>query len=253
MDLWPTSATGIENAVAAYDQSPTYLDGVGSNKKGLPAIEYLLFHSNNETIISEFSGDAKRRGYINALTNDLAKQADLLVHTWEGTYGDEFLENTGTTSGTAPVLVSNQLLLLLKEVKNYKIGIPFGVGSAQGVQPESVESLYAGKSLEFIGANLDAIEQVFSGGDGVGFDDYLDSVPVKTDGNQPLSKVIKLQIVKCRSSYSGITVPLEEAITTQSYQVEQLLTDLNLLNAYLEADMMSRLNLVITFTDNDGD
>ena len=82
---------------------------------------------------------------------------------------------------------------------------------------------------------------------------YLDSVPVKTDGNQPLSKVIKLQIVKCRSSYSGITVPLEEAITTQSYQVEQLLTDLNLLNAYLEADMMSRLNLVITFTDNDGD
>jgi len=252
MDFWPVSTTGIENSVADYDGSSEYLEGIGSNKKGLAAIEYLLFHADAESVLTEFS-DEKRREYLNLLSEDLTDQIDNLLQVWVTSYVDEFAANTGNDSRASAVLVANQLLILLDEVKNSKLGAPAGALSGSGPRPDLVESLFAGNSMEMIRANLDAIELVFTGGTGTGFDDYLSAYPRRTDGSEPLHEIIKLQLEKCREEADFISIPLEEAVNTQAFQVEQLITDLTLLNAYLKTDMMSRLNLVITFTDNDGD
>jgi uncharacterized protein len=251
MDFWPVSTTGIESSVTAYDGTSTYLDGIGSNKKGLAAIEYMLFHAGQETIINEFA-EEKRREYIALLMAELSDRIEGLLLTWVTTYADQFVESTGTDSRASAVLVSNQMLILIEDVKNYKLGTPFGMSSGTP-HPELVESPFAGYSMEMIRANIEAIEMVFTGGTGAGFDDYLNAYPRKSDGNESLTMVIEKQILKCKVASAAITVPLEEAITTQGYQVEELITDLTVLNAYLKTDMMSRLNLVVTFTDNDGD
>ncbi len=252
LDFWPTSAVGIENETKSYDASETYLDGVGSNKKGLPAIEYLLFAETDENVIEAFA-DEKRQGYLKALSSKLANQASEILAAWEGDYKTAFIANTGNDAGSSATLLANNMIILVETIKNKKVDAPAGLQKGSLKNPKAVESYYAEKSMEMITANLYVVREVFTGQDGSGFDDYLDALNVKGDESANLSADITSQIDACLAAAAAITDPLQMAIDSQREKVQDLFVKTQNLTVMMKTDMMSRLGLIVTYSDNDGD
>jgi predicted lipoprotein len=252
IDLWPTTANGIEEAIQNYDGSATYLESIGSNRKGLPAVEYLLFHADNAQVINEFA-DQHRKDYLELLTQALAENAATLVGEWENGYKNTFIRNTANNANASTTLLSNEMIFLLETVKNYKVATPLGLRTLSDPLPDQVESLYAGISLDLIEENLNVIESIFTGKDGQGFDDYLDALNIDDGEGHSLSTTIRQQIEKSRQSLDVIKDPLQEAVLNQKEEVEQLFIDLQELTVLMKNDMMSRLGLLVIFSDNDGD
>lgn len=253
IDLWPTSTSGIESAIDAYNGSPDYLTGIGSNKKGLPAIEYLLFHDTGTKIATEFSNAEKRSAYLKLLVGQLGSDIEAVIDSWEASYQTQFDFNVGNDANSSITLLANEMIILVEKIKNYKIGGPLGITSGSDPLPAEVESRFAHLSLECISRNLNSIESVFTGNQGSGFDDYLDELNIEGMNGKSLSVQITDQIEKTRASLTAISLPLEEAIFDQQDEVEQLFINLQTLTVYMKTDMMSRLGLLVTFSDNDGD
>ncbi|WP_258103046.1 imelysin family protein [Marinoscillum sp. MHG1-6] len=251
IDYWPTSGVGIENEIMDFDGSTTYLDLVGANKKGLVAVEYILFHADSTTVIGELK-EGKRLSYLSAVSKELETNADLILSLWNGGYKSSFVENTGNDVGSSATALANELIMLVEKIKNYKVALPAGISTGGILSPQSVESYYAKESMAMILKNLDAIEDVFAGKAGQGFDDYLDTLALD-NGVEKLSSKIIAQIEKCRTTAESIDGPLQDALDAQSATIEQLFIDLQGLTVLMKTDMMSRLGLIVTFSDNDGD
>ena len=252
IDRWPASATGVEQAVAGYDGDATYLEGVGSNRRGLPAIEYLLYHADATQIARELQ-DERRREYLRLLTGALVEHTSAILQCWQHDYRDAFIANIGNEADASTTLLANQLIFLLEVVKNNKVGEPAGLTSTRGPAPDRVESPYAAVSLECIQANVDALEATFTGGEGVGFDDYLDALAIRDENSESLSELIQQQFEVVRTSLQRMDAPLSSTVLDEPQAVEQLYADLQRLNGLLKADMMSQLGLLVVFSDSDGD
>nr|WKN35398.1 imelysin family protein [Tunicatimonas sp. TK19036] len=252
IDLWPTSASGIEQAVENYNGADTYLDGIGSNRKGLPAIEYLLYHADEAQVVEEFA-DQKRADYLNLLAQALSEHASTVLDAWENGYEETFIANTGNDANASTTLLANEMIFLLETVKNYKVATPLGLRTLSDPLPDQVESRYAKISLELIEANLKVVEEIFTGQEGRGFDDYLNALNIDDGEGNALSIIIFQQIQKSQQSLSAIDEPLQDAVLNKKGAVEQLFVDLQELTVLLKNDMMSRLGLLVIFSDNDGD
>ena len=260
IDNWPTNTVGIEEAL---DTTATinaeYIETLGSTRKGLPAMEYLLFEGGDQVALDRFINDQRRLQYLAALADRINTLAAQLFHEWDpagGNYLSTFTSSTDKSAGSSINVLANNFLMLVEEVKNKKLGIPLGKSSMGTLLPENVEARFSRTSLVLIERNLDAIEDVFTGtgvnGDLEGYADYLDALGAQYQG-QPLSEVINLQIADAREKVQAVTVPLKEAVQTQTAQVDEAYVNFQRLVVLTKTDMMSNLGLLVTYTDNDGD
>ncbi len=252
IDLWPTNASGIEEAIQNYNGAATYMEAIGSDRKGLAAVEYLLFHADQTQIVGEFAAE-NRKAYLNLLVQTLADHASKLLGEWENGYESTFISNTGNNANASTTLLSNEMIFLLETVKNYKVATPLGLRTLSDPLPEQVESLYADLSLDLIRENLKIMESIFTGKAGQGFDDYLDALDIDDGQGNALSAKILQKFTKSHQSLDAIDGPLQVAVLEQKEAVEQLFIDLQELTVLLKNDMMSRLGLLVIFSDNDGD
>jgi uncharacterized protein len=252
LDFWPTSAAGIENEIVSFDSSENYLEGVGSNKKGFPAIEYLLYHDDAQVIISEFTNE-KRTGFLNALAQKLESQSKEILAAWQGDYRATFVSNTGNDAGAGATLLANDMLILIETVKNKKVNTPAGLIAGSQKYPKQVEAYYSKISTELIIANLESVKEVFTGKGGNGFDDYLDALNIGGNNSTKLSTDIVAQIDACIAAANEISDPFQEAIYSEETKIQTLFVAVQQLTVLMKTDMMSQLGLIVTFSDSDGD
>ncbi len=258
---FPTNTIAIEEAIGGGSEiSEAYIASLGSSSKGLPAIEYLLFdkENGNEAVLNTFASD-KRISFIVALCENLNTIAISLNAGWQpesGNYLATFTSMDGKDAGSSVVLLANQLIILTESVKNKKVGIPLGKKSLGQMLPKDVEAWRSGISLALIAENITAIDNVFRGKsgtvDGIGFDNYLDQVNAQYEG-APLSQAIAAQLTNISTAQQAISLPLQDALTAETAQVEKLYDELQRLVVLLKTDMMSSLGLLVTFSDSDGD
>ena len=250
IDLWPTNTSGLQNAIAAYDDSDDYLVSTGSDKKGLPAIEYLLFSASEESTLTSFN-EAKRGAYLELLSADLVSQIEFIQNEWES-FQSEFDENTGEKVTSSITVLGNEIIFLLEEVKNIKVGYPGGIVTTSEIVPSHLECYYSQSSLEMIEANLEIIEEIYSGVDGIGFDDYLNDLNIQKD-DQLLSETIADAFSSCYQALANVEAPVEENLEADIVDMRRLYDELQKLTVLLKIDMMSSLDLIVTFSDADGD
>lgn len=257
LNNFPTDPSSIESKISSTDDlSSSYLESQSSKVKGLPAIEYLIFSPDgNAAVVSSFQSE-RRTAYLTALSENLNEKATSLNSSWAA-YESKFLSSTGSDAGGSTNLLVNSMIQAVEQIKNIKIGEPFGKKSTGGIKPDKVEALYSSHSLALIKADLTAIEKTFLGKkdttDGIGFDDYLDHVNAKWQDNQLLSERIKQQFANINTAIDEITVPLDQAVSTQPDQVEKVYNALTSLISLLKGEMVSKLGLSVTYSDNDGD
>lgn len=181
------STCGIDQSAAlvAAEDTDFSIATRSSNQRGFGALEYLLFNENlDHTCASQVPttmgwnelGESDRRRarceLALEIAGDVLAAAELLVTRWAA-FREEFIAEGNT--GTTLQLVTDAIFAIDTLVKDDKLGIPLGIHDdcSSHACPDSIESKYARNSLANIRANVVSFLDIFTGIEGLGFDDLI--------------------------------------------------------------------------------
>lgn len=218
------------------------------DSRGYLTLDYLLF---NEDALKNFQTNSNYGNYALKVAEDIEKRLEEVNNEWT-TYQTEFIANDGTDAGSSTSALFNEFVKSYEGLKNFKIGLPLGLRPGQSKsEPEKVEALYSGLSLEFIKVQFEALTNVWKGGDGLGFDDYLE----KVEGGPTLAASTKEQIAVIENKLNQFpaNTALSELIQANESRVVSLHTELQKNTRFFKSELSSLLALAITFTSGDGD
>ncbi len=265
LDTRPARVDFIDSVVlgGSLPLSSEYIDSLGSSSVGLGVMEYLLFDpaGGDDAILATFTTGAdatRRRELLNGLAAALPPRADEIIAVWSPAgenYTQVFIEDADAPAGDvwgSINLLTNHMVAVTEEIVGDRLGQPLGKRNNGQVRPDLVEAPYSGASLERIIATVEALWLTYRGGDGLGFDDYLDYLGA-TYGDAPLSQEVNARFEKALAALQAIDGPLETAVVTNPAQVEAAYEAMRELMTIIKVDMISQMGLTMTFSDNDGD
>jgi len=239
---YPTDTTKILNNISA----GSYNLGTASNVDaiGLPSLDFLLYRSD---ALNFFLGDDPYTQYGLDVIQKMKSEISAVKSQWNS-FRSSFIASTGTETTSSFSELINEFNRDYELAKNAKVGIPIGKQSLDIPLPEYFEAKYSGYSFELLRASVTALRNVYTGGSGVGFDDYLlhlDRAPLNTTINSNFSGILSKI-----DSFSGT---MEENLNGNWSDLNDLYTLLQGQVVYLKTDMTSAFGVLITYQDNDGD
>lgn len=207
---WPNSSPClVDGEVIAFEQSSGSYDiaNTNANRKGLDAIEYLLFNSNadhsctagNQATANWNSRDADQRfelrcNYAATVAAGVATDIAQLQSDWQTSYSTQIAtagnngNNTFSSAGEAINRISDALFYLDTQVKDEKLAKPLGL-KEDAADATKVESPWANNSMAQLKANLEGFKAVLN----AGFDDLLSAAnvgAVASDMNRDIDAAI---------------------------------------------------------------
>jgi predicted lipoprotein len=255
INTFPVLTSKIEAYIAAADYSLVNTD---YDTRGLCAIEYLIhtFDEKDSVIVANFVSSENRKAYLKALVLAIKTRANTVKNAW-ATDRANYISAVGMDGESSCSHTALDMDVDFDNIKNNKVGIPVGrvvAGLELLAFPDKTEAFYSGYSLKYLRANIKAIENVWLGRslvgtDGLGFDDYLNSVNA---ANITLATKSKFNAIYAKLD----AIPegrLSEIIKTNKEPVRELYAELQGLTQYLKTDMVSALGLSITYASGDGD
>lgn len=245
VNIFPTNTSLIEQNI---QKGNSVLDALGNKAaKGFPALDYLIHKDNDSALLVAFS-DTKRTEYLLKVVEDLSSKINKVSTDWVA-YKSTFNNATGTDVGSSAGMLINALNQHYERFfRDGKIGIPLGVRSSGTARPQDSEAFYAGFSFDLIAANYMAMKELYIGADGIGLDDYLIA-----SGAEDIDEVIKSQMVIIESKLNQFNTTMPQAIQNQNSELLSTYQEIQKLIVYWKVDMPSRLGILITYQDNDGD
>jgi predicted lipoprotein len=274
---WPnTSACALDQDVVLAEQAGYDISSRTPSRKGLDAIEYLLFNPNLEHSCTVFGTDpqgwnnrtdadrtAARCGLAKIAATDLVSNTQELLTAWNGTatvqgYAD-ILKNAGqvdsifSNAQDAVNDVSDAIFYIEKFTKDAKLATPLGVFANDcGLVAcaENVESRFAYHSLQNIISNIQGLNILGGETDaGVGFEDYLLDVGATDTAEQmrgDLTEVIEFAL--------SLQTSLSDLLVQDPDQVQEVHDQLKDVTDNMKTDFIQRLALELPATsagDND--
>lgn len=243
--FWPRRPEHIQSVLTGSDS--IIIQQLGTSRKGLPVIEYLLF--GPESIPIKEPEGQRHRDYLLALSHDLVEQADRLFQQWDtGTYGLNYLKSTNAAN-----MQLNQWVVLLENTKNKRLGEPAGLmGTALGA--EGLEAPDSDYSLGLLKAALDGFARSYAQ-EGLS---VQSSTPSTSDylvalGHRTVHQQVSEQLQKVRTDLQMLGPSLKQALRTHPEAVATSYEDVKTLLRYVKVDLANALNQTVNFTDNDGD
>jgi len=241
-----------------------------SSRKGLAALEYLLFNDdladscetgspedwNNQ---SEGYRKVARCEFATEVALDIVNSANSLVTQWTAADGyAAMLKQAGNegsefaTQHDAVNRISDAMFYLDSKTKDVKLAEPLGLfinecGSAPC--PEEVESKYASQSITHILNNLLAFNRLLSGDDGSGFVDFLIDSNAQ-DIADTMSSDVQLALSDVQAYQQSLAITLAE----NPEQVFQTHAEIKKVTDQLKTDFINSLALELPQTsagDND--
>lgn len=257
---WPANEEFINTFIQSTDVlDNAYISSKGSSSKGLAAMEYLLFsEEGNQAILDSLTNNAyaqRKKEYLKALGDNLHTIASLLNYTWSQTGSDyytTFVSSKGTGVNTSTNILINEMANLIETMLNTKIGKPMGKHLDNVPNVTLLESYRAKESLSFLLSNLASLRATFTGGTGVGVDDYLDAVGAMYD-DEKLSAHVLQQMTTVQTALNKLQPNLYTSLTTRPQDMEQAHQELKALLVLFKVDIVSNLSITLTLNDNDGD
>lgn len=256
IDKWETNTSFLEENLASTDTlNVDFVINSGSTSKGLPAIEYLLFPTNDLISSQSFFEDSnignRRLFYLESLVKQLVVTSKELLSFWEGDL-ISFPQNTDNSlQGSLNQLV-NQQVSLVEEVLNSKLGNPLGKSNGGLGQPLQVECPYARVSLDAIRQNIEAVHNSLTDSSGRNIYGLLDFLEAGYK-DQSLSEALESQFTKVYTELDLLDQSLYILSESNTDQVEQLYLEVRELLILVKVDLTSALGISVTFNDNDGD
>ena len=276
---WPnTSACAVDQDVVLSQQSTYDISTRTASRKGLDALEYLLFNPSLEHSCTVFGTAPEgwnertledrslaRCEFAKQVSTDLVDNADELLRAWSGEEGRpgyaDVLKSAGQPDSEfsdvhqALNLVTDALFYIETLTKDAKLATPLGLFANDcGLAPcvENVESLYAQNSLDNIISNIQGLSMMFFGGDSesaVGFDDYLIEV-----GDGDTAQQMSIDLAEVEQFALSLQQSLTALLNQEPEQVREVHTQLKDLTDNLKNDFIQSLSLELPATsagDND--
>ena len=239
---FPTDTTKVLSNIA----SGSYTLGTAANidAVGLSSLDFLLYRNDALTF---FTSDNNYMQYGLDVIQKMNQEISAVQAQWE-TYKSTFIASTGTETTSAFSLLVNEFNRDYELAKNAKLGIPIGKQSLEIQLPEYIEARYSGISLDLLKSNLEALRNLYTGGSGVGFDDYLEHLD-----RGALNSTIRTNFNTIISLIEGFSGTLEQEMQTNVSGLNELYVELQGQVVNLKTDMTSAFGILITYQDNDGD
>lgn len=253
MNTYPTNVAKINSNI----ESGTYVLGALENIAaiGLPAIDYLLFNADDITIINNFTSAEnalKTKSYLINITSKMRSEMAAVLEQWKNIYRPNFIAANGTDVGSSISLLFNEFLKDVELLKNAKIGIPAGQFSGGELFIDYVEAYYAKESKVLALESVKALKNMFNGGGGVGFDNYLTFLS-EQNGSPDVGKMMNAQFDVCIAKIEALTTPFSSTIPTNLTEFVVAFKELKKLVAIAKTDVTAAMGVLITYTDTDGD
>lgn len=251
LGTFPIDPTGIENLITNMDIA---FNSFATNTRGFLALEYLLYHPDNDQItIDQFAND-DRATFLMALIQDIKTKVQA-QHTGWIAYRDQFVNDNATDAGSSITQLFNAFNLSYEAAKNFKVGLPAGKRPGQSeTAPTQVEAYYSGQSKAFIISHLQAIEAIWTGDQanqqGIGFQEYIASAP---GGPELVTNTLQSWANIKDQANALPDIPLSEALTNDPTTADALHEAMNDHTRYFKSDISSLLGLYITYDSGDGD
>lgn len=197
---WPTvNFCGIDLEVARLAKG-TGEDSLPINKKGLGALEYLLYSASNKTACpnsflnkdavewvakTETEKNVDRCLFEEKIIGDLEERAKELYSAWDVSqknYSKTLIDKSQYATTKAAINAMTDALFSVEVIKDTKLGLPLGIikgcEDPSGKCPQFAEHELSGLALESIEAQLVTFKEAFFGSvspktKAFGFDDYL--------------------------------------------------------------------------------
>lgn len=264
IDQQPIDMPKIDAELAGTAElTPQHLSRIGANKRGLHAIEYLLFPEGDaelETALLDVSeAGLRRRQFLSAAGELVAKNAAALRDAWapEGAdYGRRFSEPGAPDSVSADVQAGldtllNQAVFLSEVVANTKLGKPLGSATGGAIDPSAQESERSGASLSDALGNLRGVRNVYfgtrDGSIGPSLSTLVRAKSPATDGRA------RQALEAAEASLLAVPEPLTLALTESPELVSAAFEALKTLKRVLATEVLGTLGASLKFNDNDGD
>lgn len=229
--------------------------------KGLPALDYLLFHADQNQLLIELN-DPSRIAYLQDCLADMQGRVDEVVNAWDS-YRDIFISSYGNDQSSSLSLIFNYFLYDYEQIKRNKFALPAGFATSFGIpismDTSKVEGLYSASSLELISANLRALEDLYlgvgeNGIDGIGIYEILKAYnAVSTVVEGDLSEAIANQFIICKELVNQFSNDLPYEIVNNISQVQEASNELQKMVPMIKNDMRSYFSVTVTLGDSDGD
>lgn len=198
---WPlVSRCAVEEQVVSQSYASADFATSVLTRRGLDALEYLLFYEGEDTgcsssshraawdALSSAERQSRKRAYAAVLAADLETRAGALVAAWDPAQGNFLGTLTSAGSGNevyastqaALNAISDGMFYVEAEVKDMKLAKPLGLRECETATcPEHLEFRFAPLSKESVRANLLGYRRLTEGCgaefSGVGFDDLLEA------------------------------------------------------------------------------
>lgn len=250
IQFWPSRRQSVDRVLRAprpIDEG--YIQELGANAVGLSALELMLFDSRQDEAarLAGFTGPQgdRQRKYFQALSRELVRQTRLVENAWKGPSG---FAATFSAGGQQQLnLVVNDMLTAIETGAQGRLQLAIDKRAEQQARSELVEGGLSGTSQEGVLALLRGARAVYSGGDGMGLDDYL------TQMKSPTARRVDAQFQKAIDAVQAIEAPLEEAIGARERVVKQAHDECRALEILLKVEVASTLGVTLTFKSTDGD
>jgi len=265
---WPTvNACRIDQITSRKEYlEDDFFDDAIINSYGLDGLETVLFSEPNENSCSSNSG-INREGTWDALGAEgiaaaRAELGELLAQRvvddlqrirdgWEGGFADELATaGDGSTVFDTSVkgvnAIYDGLFYLETFVKDRKLGWPLGLRACGADDcADKVESLMAGKSNDWLAANLVGFRALFSGGDldgeeGIGMYELLVSVE-----EESLADDVMAKLDAADAAVGSLTDPLNDSLTTDPEALDAAHAAVKALTDLLKVDIATVLALEV--------
>jgi predicted lipoprotein len=276
---WPnTSACAIDQDVVLAEQNGYDISSRTVSRKGLDAIEYLLFNPKLDHSCTVFGTEppgwnnridedriSARCGLAKIAATELVSNGNELLAAWKGTTTETgyaaILKNAGQADSVFADVhdavndISDAIFYIDTLSKDAKLATPLGLFANDcGLVPcvENVESRFAFNSLENVISNIRALTMIFLGGDideGVGFEDYLIDVGASVTAQQ-----MRGDLNTVTQFADGLEQSLTELLQQDPEQVQQLHDQLKKVTDNMKSDFIQSLALELPATsagDND--
>lgn len=257
LNIYPVDQNQINQNMASGNYDLSTLSN--TDARGFPALEFLLHDPvlTDGELLASLHGN--KRTYLTDLVERIQTSSESVSTAWK-TDGGNYLatftseDALGVNVGSSVGQLVNALNLdFERNTRDGKIGIPVGIRTNGEPVPQNAEAYFAGYSMELLHENLKAYQHLYLGGEGIGFDDYLQEIGAATSGNEELAAKIAGQLEAVINAAGEIRGPLPEAIAEEKETVQMLWAEMQALVVLFKTDMASSLGVVISYQDNDGD
>lgn len=257
LELWPDENGSVASDIALILDEPEITADLFATKyvggQGIPALEIFLFGSDS---LLSASDKTKRCEAVVAISENLVNISTAINNEWQST-GDNYVASL--TAGTGDFtnkkdaveeLVTNWLEQVEK-VKDEKLLQPLAV-NAPGI-PSIAEFTLANEVIASIKVNVDSFSQLYSAGNGHGFDDILtdhfDQQAISSDMTAKIAAIITaLDALDSSMSYAQLLddEASREKLTAAIQKIREL-------RDVITADFVQATDINIGFNSNDGD